>query len=260
MAEQSAPNSSPSPATDHTGREAAEALGVLTCDTALTYLERISCRPGSLTAIRGRPWACNDAHAYWMRRLRAGGWLLSSSGRVQLDPCAVACVRAHLEALYGVPRAYLPRWRMQEAAGSSEPSAPALGEPRDLLLALAMPTRRSIYEALVREPQRIGRLASRLGYVHSLVSYHVKQLSSCGLISPGVSGRFEVDGRVVGAVLLYLAHLEIGWPYPARRGDERRPPPPACTEPSDGASRLTSRHVAAVRLNNPGSSRTLIEG
>ena len=51
------------------------------------------------------------------------------------------------------------------------------------LIALADPTRRSLFEALAAEPAPVGRLAERLPVSRPAVSQHLKVLSDAGLVT-----------------------------------------------------------------------------
>jgi DNA-binding transcriptional ArsR family regulator/uncharacterized protein YndB with AHSA1/START domain len=60
------------------------------------------------------------------------------------------------------------------------------------LSALADPTRRSIFENLVREPSSVGSLAARLPVSRPAVSQHLKVLSDAGLVSSTTVGTRRV--------------------------------------------------------------------
>lgn len=60
------------------------------------------------------------------------------------------------------------------------------------LSALADPTRRSVFESLVREPSTVGSLAARLPVSRPAVSQHLKVLSDAGLVGSTTVGTRRV--------------------------------------------------------------------
>ena len=64
--------------------------------------------------------------------------------------------------------------------------------------ALADPTRRAVFEAVIAEPQPVGTLAARFPVSRPAISQHLKVLSNAGL----------VDRQRVGTRNIYIARRE----------------------------------------------------
>jgi DNA-binding transcriptional ArsR family regulator len=74
-------------------------------------------------------------------------------------------------------------------------------------MALADPTRRSIFERLSRRPLSVGELAALLPVTRPAVSQHLKVLKDAGLVdmrSEGTRNVYAVDPRGVAAMRAYL--------------------------------------------------------
>lgn len=85
---------------------------------------------------------------------------------------------------------------------------------RDLIgqafFALADPTRRAIYEAIVRQPQVVAELAAALPVSQPAVSQHLKVLKSAGLVEEKRMGRqvrYQALAAPLGEAATYLAAL-----------------------------------------------------
>lgn len=78
------------------------------------------------------------------------------------------------------------------------------------LSALADPTRRAVYEALVRSPQPVGILAKGAGVSRPAVSQHLKVLRKAGLVvvkPKGASNIYHADRTGIEALRRYLDGL-----------------------------------------------------
>ena len=81
---------------------------------------------------------------------------------------------------------------------------------QESLVALADPTRRAVYEALVREPQPVGLLARGSGVSRPAVSQHLKVLRSAGLVGvtpKGASNIYHAEKDGLAALRGYLDGL-----------------------------------------------------
>ncbi len=76
-----------------------------------------------------------------------------------------------------------------------------------VLTALADPTRRSIFEHLVRAPSPVGALADQLPVSRPAVSQHLKVLKEAGLVSERAAGTrrvYSVDPAGLAAIRDYF--------------------------------------------------------
>ncbi len=75
------------------------------------------------------------------------------------------------------------------------------------LAALADPTRRSVFEALRRGPQTVGRLAAQMPVSRPAVSQHLKILKEAGLVADSAEGTrrvYHIDPKGLAAVRRWL--------------------------------------------------------
>lgn len=78
------------------------------------------------------------------------------------------------------------------------------------LQALGDPTRRQIFERLVRGPRAVGDIASGLPVSRPAVSQHLKVLESAGLVSAHQTGTrrlYRLDPKGIEAMRHYLDRL-----------------------------------------------------
>ena len=78
-------------------------------------------------------------------------------------------------------------------------------------MALADPTRRTIFEMVVARPHAVGELAAQLPVTRPAVSQHLKLLKSAGLVHVEVEGTrriYHVDRRGLAAL---RAELDRFW-------------------------------------------------
>jgi len=78
------------------------------------------------------------------------------------------------------------------------------------LAALADPTRRAVYEALVRKPQPVGGLAHGVDVSRPAVSQHLKVLRAAGLVGvtpKGTSNIYYAEKNGLAALRGYLDGL-----------------------------------------------------
>ena len=76
-----------------------------------------------------------------------------------------------------------------------------------VLTALADPTRRSIFEHLVRTPSPVGALAEQLPVSRPAVSQHLKVLKEAGLVNERAAGTrrvYSVDPTGLAAIRDYF--------------------------------------------------------
>jgi DNA-binding transcriptional ArsR family regulator len=76
--------------------------------------------------------------------------------------------------------------------------------------ALGDPTRRLIFELLVRRPRVVGELANELPVSRPAVSQHLKVLKEAGLVTDHAEGTrrlYRIDRRGVAALRAYLDGL-----------------------------------------------------
>ena len=81
---------------------------------------------------------------------------------------------------------------------------------QESLAALADPTRRAVYEALVRGPQPVGGLARRVQVSRPAVSQHLKVLRAAGLVGvtpKGASNIYHAEKDGLAALRGYLDGL-----------------------------------------------------
>jgi len=81
---------------------------------------------------------------------------------------------------------------------------------QESLVALADPTRRAVYEALVRAPQPVGVLARGAGVSRPAVSQHLKVLRAAGLVGltpKGTSNIYYAEKDGLAALRGYLDGL-----------------------------------------------------
>ncbi len=81
---------------------------------------------------------------------------------------------------------------------------------QESLMALADPTRRAVYEALVCAPQPVGVLARGAGVSRPAVSQHLKVLRAAGLVGrtpKGTSNIYYVEQDGLAALRGYLDGL-----------------------------------------------------
>lgn len=77
------------------------------------------------------------------------------------------------------------------------------------LSALGDPTRRTIFEQLVKQPSAVGELAKRLPVTRPAVSQHLRVLREAGLVTETAEGTrriYRIDPRGIGAVRAWLDH------------------------------------------------------
>ena len=73
--------------------------------------------------------------------------------------------------------------------------------------ALADPTRRSVFEKIVEEPQTVGALAAQLPVSRPAVSQHLKVLKEAGLVADearGTSRIYRIDPQGLGPIRRWL--------------------------------------------------------
>ena len=76
-----------------------------------------------------------------------------------------------------------------------------------ILVALADPTRRAIFERLARSPRPVGALARELPVSRPAVSQHLKILKSAGLVTDQAAGTrrvYSVDAAGIAAIREYF--------------------------------------------------------
>jgi len=81
---------------------------------------------------------------------------------------------------------------------------------QESLVALADPTRRVVYESLVRAPQPVGVLAQGAGVSRPAVSQHLKVLRAAGLVGvtpKGASNIYHAEKDGLAALRGYLDGL-----------------------------------------------------
>lgn len=80
-------------------------------------------------------------------------------------------------------------------------------DPIEGFAALADPTRRQVFERLVKKPLSVGELAARLPVSRPAVSQHLKVLKAAGLVRDEADGTrrvYRVDPRGLEAMRAYL--------------------------------------------------------
>ncbi len=78
---------------------------------------------------------------------------------------------------------------------------------QNALVALADPTRRSVFERLLDGPQPVGRIAKGMPVSRPAVSQHLKVLKEAGLVSDHAEGTrrvYCIDPQGLAAVRRYL--------------------------------------------------------
>jgi DNA-binding transcriptional ArsR family regulator len=76
-----------------------------------------------------------------------------------------------------------------------------------VMLALADPTRRKVFERLARGPRAVGELAKGLPVSRPAVSQHLKVLKDAGLVRDHPHGTrrvYEIDPKGLGAMRAWL--------------------------------------------------------
>jgi DNA-binding transcriptional ArsR family regulator len=77
----------------------------------------------------------------------------------------------------------------------------------NVMLALADPTRRRVFERLGRGPRAVGELAKGLPVSRPAVSQHLKVLKDAGLVRDEAQGArrvYEIDPKGLGAMRAWL--------------------------------------------------------
>ena len=78
---------------------------------------------------------------------------------------------------------------------------------QNALVALADPTRRSVFERLLDGPQPVGRIARGMPVSRPAVSQHLKVLKEAGLVTDRAEGTrrvYSIDPHGLAAVRRYL--------------------------------------------------------
>ena len=78
---------------------------------------------------------------------------------------------------------------------------------QDIMIALADPTRRKVFERLARGPRAVGDLAKGLPVSRPAVSQHLKVLKDAGLVRDQAQGTrrvYEIDPKGLGAMRAWL--------------------------------------------------------
>ena len=77
----------------------------------------------------------------------------------------------------------------------------------NVMIALADPTRRRVFERLARGPRAVGELAKGLPVSRPAVSQHLKVLKDAGLVRDQPQGArrvYEIDPKGLGAMRAWL--------------------------------------------------------
>ena len=77
----------------------------------------------------------------------------------------------------------------------------------NVMIALADPTRRRVFERLARGPRAVGELAKGLPVSRPAVSQHLKVLKDAGLVRDEAQGArrvYEIDPKGLGAMRAWL--------------------------------------------------------
>src|SRR5262245_9550987 len=77
----------------------------------------------------------------------------------------------------------------------------------NVMIALADPTRRRVFERLARGPRAVGELAKGLPVSRPAVSQHLKVLKEAGLVRDQAQGTrrvYEIDPKGLGAMRAWL--------------------------------------------------------
>ena len=77
----------------------------------------------------------------------------------------------------------------------------------NVMIALADPTRRRVFERLARGPRAVGELAKGLPVSRPAVSQHLKVLKDAGLVRDQAQGArrvYEIDPKGLGAMRAWL--------------------------------------------------------
>src|SRR5271169_4305831 len=80
-----------------------------------------------------------------------------------------------------------------------------------VLTALADPTRRAIFERLVRSPSPVGQLARELPVSRPAVSQHLKVLKSAGLVTDHTAGTRRVYSADPAGIAAIRDYFEQFW-------------------------------------------------
>jgi DNA-binding transcriptional ArsR family regulator len=78
---------------------------------------------------------------------------------------------------------------------------------QDVMIALADPTRRRVFERLARGPRAVGELARGLPVSRPAVSQHLRVLKDAGLVRDHADGArrvYEIDPKGLGAMRVWL--------------------------------------------------------
>ena len=82
---------------------------------------------------------------------------------------------------------------------------------RPELDALGDPTRRAIFEALIRKPQAVGELADAFPVSRPAVSQHLKVLTDSGLLSVRQDGTRRIYAANPSGIAKLRAYVEQFW-------------------------------------------------
>lgn len=82
---------------------------------------------------------------------------------------------------------------------------------QDSLIALADPTRRSVFEAVARAPNSVGALAQTLPVSRPAVSQHLKVLSDAGLVHVRAEGTRRIYAVRPEGLAELRAYLDQFW-------------------------------------------------
>jgi DNA-binding transcriptional ArsR family regulator len=81
----------------------------------------------------------------------------------------------------------------------------------ETLGALGDPTRRAIFECLVKEPMAVGQLAEKLPVSRPAVSQHLKVLKQVGLVNDQADGTKRVYRVDPAGVMAIRGYLDAMW-------------------------------------------------
>lgn len=79
------------------------------------------------------------------------------------------------------------------------------------LMALADPTRRTIFESLAAQPNSVGELAQNMPVSRPAVSQHLKVLTDAGLVQKQVHGRRHIYAVRAEGLSELRAYIESLW-------------------------------------------------
>lgn len=80
-----------------------------------------------------------------------------------------------------------------------------------VLIALADPTRRAVFEALARQPASVGQLAEGLPVSRPAVSQHLKALRDAGLVEVSADGARRIYAAVPDGLQDLRQYLDQFW-------------------------------------------------